>query len=194
MRELINVMPTLFTTSFVKALPLPQSLITSPRMNIITGFCNPSPMLPKVPNNMNNMCTRSAYLKMLSLAPISNAPSSLSGQLFCYYFHPDIQMYPIVIYAQLTPLRISAAYYTIICNIVFFIIAIVNVNLTASMGFLKYSRHWSIILVYRPTFLFVSIVPIRNFTRYINFLSNFTVYLFACSYLHSIRIICCDCR
>ncbi|PON61461.1 LOW QUALITY PROTEIN: hypothetical protein PanWU01x14_145810 [Parasponia andersonii] len=66
-------MLTLSTSSLFRGpLEPPYELITSLRMYIMRGFCNPSPMLPKVPKNINNLSNESAYLNI----PISKTTLS----------------------------------------------------------------------------------------------------------------------
>lgn len=52
---------------------LPYELISPLTMTIITGVIIPFPMLPKVPNNISNLSTLSAYLNMPPFPLISMA-------------------------------------------------------------------------------------------------------------------------
>lgn len=70
-------MLTLFTVSIdTDALELPYSLITWLRTYIVRGYCNPSPMLPRTPKNINSLSLLSAYRNMLSLPPIVDCANS----------------------------------------------------------------------------------------------------------------------
>lgn len=75
-------MLTLFTVSIdTDALELPYSLITWLRTYIVRGYCNPSPMLPRTPKNINSLSLLSAYRNMLSLPPIVCAKSRRAMKL-----------------------------------------------------------------------------------------------------------------
>lgn len=66
---LLNTLHTLSTTSFGISKPAPEkSLIKPLRMNIVSGVIEPSPMLPKVPNNMSSLSKASEYIKKANFA------------------------------------------------------------------------------------------------------------------------------